>query len=179
MSESAQVRSIEVIANFQATLAKFGEDASAALFAMQQELARVVDWLEQDRPRFWKRQIHRCYDEIAEARSALETCRMKKVAGRTPTCIDEQVALQKAKKKLEYCEQKVQLVRRWADKVRHESGEFTGKTGNLQHFIEGEVPRMKALLERTVDILEAYAEVSHEPRDTSAGTGTADKGGAA
>ena len=157
MSDRANVQSIEVIADFRAAAVRFDEDASAALCAMQQELSRVVEYFEQDRPRFWKREAHRAYERVAEARTSLETCRMKKVAGRTPACDDEKLALRKAKARLEYCEQKTGVVKKWADKVRRECGEFSGRTGNLQRVLEGELPRMQALLERTTTILEEYA----------------------
>lgn len=166
MSESANVHSIEAIAQFKASSIRFREDASSALAAMVQELQRVVEWFEQDRPRYWDNQVRKCYDRVAETRTALETCRMKKVAGRTPACIDEKVAFKKAKQQLEYSEAKLRLIRRWSDRVRREIGEFRGRMGNLQHILDGDMPRMIGLLDQTVTILDQYAAISSgDPSD--------------
>jgi hypothetical protein len=54
----------------------------------------------------------------------------------------------------------VELVKRWAIKVRHDSDEFRSRMTGLRRLLEIELPRAAAILEQTAAILEAYAEVA-------------------
>ena len=158
MSDSAHVTSIEAILNFAGALRRFEDDASRALLTIDQQVGRAQQWLEYEAPVYWREQIRRCFDDISRARSALETCRMRKVAGHRPSCIEEEKALRAAKQRLQVAEEKAELVRRWAGRLRHEVDEYRGRIGSFRRCLESDVPRTLALLERTVAALEAYLD---------------------
>lgn len=156
MNESAHVTSVEAVANFAAALRCFEDEASRGLLAIDQQANRALQWLEHEAPAYWREQIRRCFDDISRARAALETCRMRKVAGHKPACIEEEKAYRKAKQRLADAEEKAKLVQRWAIRLRREMDEFRGRIGNFRRCLEGDVPRAIALLERTLTSLEAY-----------------------
>ena len=87
MSTSANVASIEAIRDFKGALLRFEEGAAHALSALQQEIYRALDWLENDRPAYWREQIRRGHDRVAESRLNYERCRMKSVGGQRPACV--------------------------------------------------------------------------------------------
>lgn len=156
MNESAHVTSVEAIVNFAAALRCFEDEASRGLLAIDQQANRALQWLEHEAPAYWREQIRRCFDDISRARTALETCRMRKVAGHEPACIEEEKAYRKAKQRLADAEEKAKLVQRWAIRLRREMDEYRGRIGNFRRSLEGDVPRAVALLERTLTSLEAY-----------------------
>ena len=159
MPRTANVRSLEAIREFKVALAVFEEEATAALETMQTEIYRAIDWLENDRPSFWQQQVRHGFDDVAEARTALETCRMRIVAGRKPSCIEEKQALRAAKHRLENAQEKIDVVRHWCINVRHETDEFKGRIGQLQRYLETDVPRLLATLQRMINALEGYVSI--------------------
>lgn len=162
---SAHVTSITAVREFKAALGQFADEASSALEAMSAQIHRALDWVEHEQPPYWQQQIRLAFDEVAETRTRLETCRMRTVAGERPACIEEKQAHRKAKERLEYCQQMVPKVKAWSVKFRHEADEYRGRMGGLAHMIDVELPRMIALIEQTATALEKYADVAAEPVD--------------
>ena len=165
MSGSANVTSIDAIAAFRSALRVFEDQAARSILALDEQAKGALQWLEHDAPAYWRAQIRRCFDDVARTRSALETCRMKKVAGNTPACIEEQEAYRKARHKLRQAEEMIEVVAKWAQKVRREIDEYRGKTRGFRNCLEYELPRTVGLLERTVEVLESYAD--HGVRETA------------
>ena len=160
---TANVNSIVAVREFKSALIQFAEEASSALDMMTGQIHRAVDWVEQERPSYWQQQIKLAFDEVAETRTRLNTCQMRTVAGHRPSCIEEKQDYEQAKRRLAYCQQMVPLVRRWTVKLRHEADEYRGRMGTLARIVEVELPRMIALVERTAQALEQYADVAAEP----------------
>jgi hypothetical protein len=158
MAGSANVTSIDAIAAFGSALRLFEDEASRALLGLDEQAKGALEWLEHDAPVYWRAQIRRCFDDVARARSALETCKMKKVAGNTPACIEEQEAYRAARHRLRQAEEMIEVVAKWAQKVRREIDEYRGKIRGFRNCLEYEIPRTSALLERTVTVLESYAD---------------------
>ncbi len=162
----ANVKSIEAIRNFRVTLIKFAEKVTDAVESMKDQVFHAVSWVELDQPRHWHQQELTAYDRVSEARIQLEVSKMRKeTADFRPSLIEEKQALQAAKRRLEYCRQKVQLVKAAAFKVRHEADEFQGRLSQVDRLLETDLPNMIAMLERMVSSLEAYAEVSTKDAD--------------
>ena len=83
---------------------------------------------------------------------------MPTVGGQKPACIEEQVAFRAAKLKLRDAEEKIEIVRNWANRIRQEIDEYRGRMMKLRLCLECDVPRMIALLDRLLSSLEAYVE---------------------
>lgn len=167
MGQSAKVTSISAIREFRAAVIEFQDEADQALGAVRQQILKALQWFEHDRPQFWKLQVRRGFEQVAEARSRLMTCQMKEVAGHRPTCYEEKEALRLAQRRLRIAQEKVELTSRSANALRHEIDELKGRLAPLEGFLAGEIPRMLALLERVSKILEDYAGVVTEPPDAA------------
>ncbi len=157
---SARVTNIDAIVAFRAAVVSFLDRGPAALGSLRQETHRTMLWLEQEQPRYWQEQLRRGYDKIASARSNLDACRMKTVAGHRSACIEEQVALRKAKARVDYCLEQVDITRRWALRAREQADEFLGKIAPLDRDFDQEVPKMIAVLEQMILAIEAYQDVT-------------------
>jgi hypothetical protein len=156
----ARVSSIDALVEFRASLATFLERAQAAVGSLRQEAQRTLLWLEQEQPRYWSEEVRRSFDRVAAARTAYETCRLRTVAGHRPACIEEQQALRKAQRRLAYCQEQQDVVRRWSQKARDQADEFFGKIGPLERTLDRDLPSMIAAMERMVGSIEAYAAVA-------------------
>jgi hypothetical protein len=155
----ANVQSLDALRDVRLALMAFSERTASALGALRSKIDRTVAWLEQDRPMYWREQERRAYDLVAGARIAYETCRLRTVGGRHAECIEEKVALRRAKERLEHCRHKIDVVRHWTIEASRQADEYRGRSGPLQRALDEEVPNVIAMLSRMIEAIEAYASV--------------------
>ncbi len=173
---NANVQSVDALRDVRLSLIAFGERASSALGELRSKIDRTLAWLQQDRPMYWREQERRAYDGVASARIAYETCRMRTVGGRHSECIEEKVAFQRAKVRLEFCQHKIEVVLRWTIEAGRQVDEYRGRSGPLKRRIDEEIPNVVAMLSRMIDALEAYAEIrSAQVESTPVSLGSADE----
>lgn len=158
MTGSAHVTSIDAIAAFGTALRKFEDQSTRALVSIDEQAKGALQWLEHDAPAYWRVQVRQRYDDVARTRTALETCRMRKVADNRPACLEEIAAHRTAQRRLREAEEKIDEVRRWAQKVREETEEYRGRIIKFRLCLERDVPRTLALIDRTVATLDSYAD---------------------
>ena len=159
MGESANVRSLEALRYFRAALVQFGDNVESGLTTIDQELYRALDWLEHDRPHYWQHQVRASFDDIAQARTAYEQCRIRTVAGHRSPCIEERDALRAAQNRLRIAQEKVELVKNWTINLRHEVDEYRGRICQLQQTLENDLPRSAAILGKMIESIEAYTAI--------------------
>jgi hypothetical protein len=164
---TAHVTSIPAVRDFKVATLKFQDEANSALELLQVEIQRAIAWIEQDRPAYWTGEVRRAFDKVAATRVALNTCQMRTVAGRRPSCIEEKQAYDRARQRLAHCQEQVERVKRWGVKIHHECDEFRGRLASLRRTLDNGIPRTTALLERTLTALEGYAEMA-APTDPDA-----------
>lgn len=153
---SANVRSFEAIQRVRDELVRFTQRSNDGLDELAGEIRRVIDWVEHDRPAYWKLRVRKAYDAVGEAKGDLHRCLMYPVNDETPSCAEEKAALKKAQAHLLYCQEKQKRVREWAIKLRHELHEYGGRMGKLKTLVEADAPRTIALMERQTEALERY-----------------------
>ncbi|MFZ4470900.1 MAG: hypothetical protein ACOYOZ_16675 [Pirellula sp.] len=157
-STSANVHSVEAIKEVRTALILFQERASTAMGDLRQKIDRTIAWLELDRPNYWQEQERRAFDLVASTRVALDTCRLRTVAGRRSDCIEEKKAFEKAKMRMEYVREKQQAVRKWMVQAGKEANEYRSRTSSFQRTLENDVPLMIAQLGRMIEAIEGYSE---------------------
>lgn len=167
MAQSANITAIEALRLLKAALVQFEEEVQNGLIALELEARRPVEWVEQDRRHYWPREVRKASDVVSEARLALQRCELTISGEDERSCYDERKALQKAKKRLEKCEDKVRAVRRWIPQIRKEVEEFEVQTAKLKQFLESQFVLAPAALERMAGALDRYVEQGGGP---SAGT---------
>ena len=165
---NANVQSLDALRDVRLALILFQERAVSAMGSLRTKIDRTRAWLEQDRPLYWRDQERKAYDGVASCRVAYDTCRLRTVGGRHPECIEEKVALQRAKARLEFCQQKVDVVRRVNVDVGQQIDDYRGRTGLLQRLLDEDVPKVLAMLSRMIDAIEAYAAVGVLPDESAA-----------
>src|ERR1700677_518385 len=112
MTLSAHVSSVNALAEFRSGLCTFIEEARNALIAMDMEIRRAVDWLN-DQLRFWKDEVREAEDAVIRARSELSRRQMMKIDGRPPDTTEQLKNLARAKSQLEHPQEKLRATKKW------------------------------------------------------------------
>lgn len=153
---TANVHSLEAIDTVRLALAKFDDQVRDALVGLEVEMRRILEWLEHDRPKYWKTQMRRAIDQTHEAQQALHRCLMFPIADERPSCYEERAALKAAQARYEYCQEKVERVRHWQQTVRHELFEYQGRISRLVKLVEVDAPQAIGVLQKILCHLEEY-----------------------
>lgn len=154
----AKVNDLAVLADFRVALADFAGQVRRALTDVQLEVRRGMEWITVDRPAHWRYEARRSGEALAHAKDELAHARTyKQIGDYIPACIDEKKAVEKAKKRLEHAEEKVEITRNWIVASRHAVDEFQGPVQQLMGMLDSDIPRAIMLLERMSAALEQYA----------------------
>ncbi len=166
MPSPAKVHSVDAIVQFRDQLAKYEQHVQSALETLSSEIRRAVEWLQHDRPRYWKQQTKLADDAVHQAKLDLERCLIFPIAGEKPTCREEKAVLKKSQVRVEYCREKIERVQHWKRQMQHELFEYEGRVGQLRRILETELPAARAKLQQIVHRLDAYQiEQTPQSRD--------------
>jgi len=143
----------------RAALVAFRDEVEQALAMIDIEMRRVIDWLEHDRPTYWRKQVHVAHDAVTEARASLHRCLMYPINDERPSCYEERAELKKAEARLAYCNEKSERLRHWIREIRHESFEYEGRISQLKEIAEIDVPEATAVLARLLVRLHEYQAI--------------------
>jgi hypothetical protein len=178
MGDQAKVTSTEVLQRFKFSLNQFDGDAREAITSLKLELRRALNWIEQDRARYWPREVHRASDAVAIARHDLERCEMALREEDKRSCYEQKLAFEQAKRRLRFAEEKVRAVRRWRVEMHRQADNFEGRLAKLANYLDSDLPRAIASLERMIAALDKYTNRAG-PSERGAGATDSASGGAA
>jgi hypothetical protein len=152
------VTSIDAVVEFRGALRTFEADAAQAILSLDEQAQRALYWIDNEAPAYWRQEIRRCSDLVARRRSELETCKMRTVAGQRAACLEEIEALRAAQRKHRIAEEKLEVARKWAQRIRQELDDYRGRTMALRMTLERDLPRTFGLIDRTIASLDAYVD---------------------
>lgn len=155
MSGGAKVTSVEALNALKPALVKFAQEVADALVSLDLECRRPTDWIERNRALYWPNEVRKASDAVAEARSALLRAESN-ISDESRWAYQERKMLEKAKRRLQLCEEKVEAVRRWKVRMRKEVEDFQVNTARLKHFMDSDFVRALASLERMLAAIEQY-----------------------
>jgi hypothetical protein len=164
-AQSANVTSIDAPREFRAALVRFVAEVEAALAALGLEAQRPIEWIEGDRPRYWRQEARKASEAVAEARVALERCQVRISGEDTKYCYDERKALEKAKRRLQAAEEKVQALRRWRVELHKVVEDLQVQLARTKHYLESDLTKALATLDRIAVALDRYAQQSTPTAD--------------
>src|SRR5688500_17406535 len=133
MSE-ARVENIEAIQHFKRALWKFAEIANAALADAEADAAGVHRWLDTEQRVYWQSNVRKAQELVSRCDEALRHKKIfKDASGRTPSAVDEEKALAKAKRMKEHAEEKLENVRRYTPRLAREIMIYKGQEIGRAH----------------------------------------------
>jgi hypothetical protein len=80
--------------------------------------------------------------------------------GSTTGCVEQELAVMKAKKRLQEAEEKVVVVKRWQRQMPEILKEFEGPARSLSGFTEADLRQAIVKLQNKIATLEAYLNLS-------------------
>jgi hypothetical protein len=173
MASSANVTSIDAIRLVRLALQQFQADAANALMQLELEGRRPVAWIEHDRAPYWEREVRKASDKQSEARVELEKAEVTTSAEEHKYAYDERKRLEKAKKRLRLCEEKIQKVKKWRSVIHKESETFEAQVAKLKRYMEHDLVQAVAALGRMAEALDKYTRLETARPSESAGTSPA------
>lgn len=157
MAAGADVRSIPALRDWLAALATYRDETAEALSGIHQEIRRGFAWIEEQMA-LWQRAVRDGEEEVTQAKAELAARRFPGFDGRMPDTTIQERNLRRAQARLEHAEEKVLACRKWLGKLPKAVEEtFTGPGHRLATFLDGDLARGAALLDRRLDALERYA----------------------
>ncbi len=170
MSTQADIKSIDTLSLVKLAMISYAHDSSQALADIEIEGQRGIDWITVDRAAFWKAEMRRAADVVNQAIKDLEHCRTyKKVGDNAPACAEEKKNLEKARKRLQRAEEKLELVRRWTPVVLQQFRETCVRLVRFREIIDVDCPRAIARIEQMLTALENYQTVTSPSRTNTSG----------
>jgi chromosome segregation ATPase len=157
----ARVRSIEGLAGLKAALCTFAAEAKEALSAAAMDIRRAQSWLD-DQYKYWTAAVRKSEDAVFHAKQELSRRRMTKIGDRRPDCTEQEGALELARRRLEYAEDKLEATRRWQRQLPEAILDYEGPVNQLLGFIDGQLPKADALLTQKIAALEEYVRIATE-----------------
>ena len=154
---NADVRSIDAVREWHAALTTYGDTLSEALAGVELEIRRGHDWLHEQLVR-WQRAVRDCEQEVTQAKAELSSRKYTGWDDREPDTTVQEKALRQARARLEHAEDQVAKVRSWIARLPGMVDEvYNGRAQRLKNFLEGELPKGLAVLDRRITSLESYA----------------------
>jgi hypothetical protein len=184
MSTSARVSDIDPIRDFRVYLTKFQEMAGRALGDADSEIHSLTRSLEGEWINYWTSTVRKRQEILAKAEEAFRFKRLyKDASGSTPSAVEEQKAVQVAKKRLEEAQTKVANIKRATKALLKATTEYRGGVGRFNTSVMSGVPAAIAHLGVLLQQLDTYmgiqAETVGEEALAAAGVGSgAETGGA-
>jgi hypothetical protein len=154
----SRVYEVDRLKGLHAALARFGVDAQTALGSAALAIGRAYDALE-DRRKHWLQQTYRRQEEVSRARADLVHARALH-KGQSVGCVEQELALRKARTGLEQAEQKLAAVRRWQLALPEAVKDFEALARGLSGRLDADLRQSLALLEGKIAALEGYLAVA-------------------
>lgn len=159
MSKQARIHSIETLKDVKAAVAEFCESVAQTLASVDADINRITQWLHQDRPAYWKREVRKREEDVAHAQSAI--MRKRIISAPEPASIvEEQKVLNKARERLGAAQKKLEAVRRWGPIWEREALLYKTTCRGLAETIHRDMPAAAARLESMMNSLDAYMRVA-------------------
>jgi hypothetical protein len=158
----ADVREIESLRDWLASLAIFREAATLSIGGTDQEIRRGFDWIE-DQMKLWQRSLKDDDEAVHQAKMELSGRQIPNQDGKYPDTTLQERNLRRAMARRQESEEKIEACRRWLGRLPKAIDEtYTGPSRRLQSLLDADVPAAMADLDRRVAALEAYAGLSRD-----------------
>jgi hypothetical protein len=157
---TARVDDIDPIRDFRIHLTKFQEMAGRALSDADSDVNRMMRWLEGEGLNLWTSAIRKRQEILAKAEEALRFKRLyKDASGSTPSVVEEQKVVKKAKDSLAEAQEKLKNVKHWTRALQKEQTLYRGAVASFSNDVAAGVPQAIGYLGALLAELEKYLEL--------------------
>lgn len=162
MADSARILATEAMAEARETLAEYAESVGRVLSGVDVDIQRTAQWLQHDRPAYWKHQVRQREDEVLRAKAAIASKQLA-AAPEPASVVEERKALDRAKRRLQEAQKRQEATRRWAVVFEREAMRYKGAAQPLRAMIAGQIPAGLARISGMMESIEEYLAVRPPP----------------
>jgi len=158
---SAQVLSIQALEEFKGHLTRFNAQTQEILHATEIEIRRTLDWLH-ERLNHWRNEVNRRQEVYDRAWAAYQRClesrRMRDKNGNVIQlpCPAEEAVVERARRHLAEAQAELRTAQEWTRLVERQAEEYHRQAQRLKAWLDGELPKANAFLERKITTLQSY-----------------------
>lgn len=157
--QGADVASIPALRDWQAAVAVYRTNVAESLAGIAMEIRRGIDWVA-EQGALWQRAVRVCEEEVVQAKAELTARKFPGFDGRMPDTTVQERNLRRAKARLEHAGERVRNCKAWLIKLPKQIEESYAGAGNrLGLFLDADLVRGLAVLDRRIESLERYAEL--------------------
>lgn len=157
MSLRANITSVDAITSFQASLVVYASKARPTLEEVSSEIVRTRVWLETEQRVHWEAEVRRRARKLEEAQQALFSARLSNMR---QVSAAEQMAVTRAKNALEEAEGKLKTVKRWSREYDSRTEPLARQLEKMHTLLAHDLPMAIAYLNKTLETLDAYANIA-------------------
>ncbi len=169
----AKVTSIDVLPLLSAAVQKFRSEGASAMDDLETELRRALDWIHHDRKDYWTQELHRANEALIQARLQLQQALVvRRVADRSPSCVDEKRAVERARRRVETALRKIDAVRRWTIAIDRAADDFRRVRAQFSTWLDIDLSRAAAALDDMSESLVTYISLEAPSEKISTATPT-------
>lgn len=154
MADKAHVTSVDVLADFRATLILYVSKARPAVEETSSEVLRLRMWLQNDQRMHWEGQVRRRRKQLEEAEQALSSARMSDLREAVTV---EFKAVQKAKHALDEAEAKLRILKHWNREFDSRVEPLVKQLEKVNTVLANDMTKAAAYLAQAANTLAAYA----------------------
>jgi hypothetical protein len=157
MGRFAKVSSIDALPRLAAALQKFRGEGVSALDDLEAELRRGLEWIHHERKDYWTRELRRAQDALNQARIQLQQAQtLRRVADRTPSCMDEKRAVERARRRVETAQRKLAAVHHWIIALDRAADDFRRSRSQFATWLDIDLAQAVAALNQMSETLVTY-----------------------
>ena len=160
MNPGADVQAIDALQDWHNAVVLFREEALDALSSINMEVRRAFDWVDEE-GKAWKQEARLAEQEVVQAKAELNRKKTPNFDGRIPDTSVEEENLARAKSRLRFAEDQIDVCRKWAVKLpKMVSEEYEGPARRLGNCLEADLPVAIAHLAARIEALHRYTAVA-------------------
>jgi hypothetical protein len=159
MGPGADVQAIEALEDWHNALCLFRDEVLDALSSISLEVRRAFDWVEEE-AKAWHREAREAQEDIVRAKAELAHRKTRDFSGRIPDTSVQEENLARAKARLRFAEDQIEVCRHWVTKLpKMVSEEYEGTARRVGTFLDLDLPAALARLNSRIEALHRYTDV--------------------
>ena len=159
MNPGADVQAIDALQDWHNALCLFRDEALDALGSIGMEVRRAFDWIAEE-GKAWQQEVREAEEAVVRAKAELAQRKTPNFDGRIPDTSVQEENLARAKARLRFAEEQVDVCRKWAVRLpKLVSEEYEGPARRLNNFLEADLPGAIAHLAARIEALHRYTDV--------------------
>lgn len=157
MSQNANVTSLEALERFRSQLIIYLEKLTMAVDDVTDDVIRTRVWLENDQRLHLEGEVRQRAKVLEMAQQELFSSRISSLE---PSTLDRQMAVRKAKQKLDETMQKLTVLKKWNRLFESEVDPLAKQLEKMRTMLGTDMEQAVAFLTQSVKLLDEYARIS-------------------